>query len=30
MRDRGNGVLLLILVLGACTGKGVSTAPSPT
>jgi dipeptidyl aminopeptidase/acylaminoacyl peptidase len=30
MRDRGIGVLLLILVLGACTGKGVSTASSPT
>jgi Tol biopolymer transport system component len=30
MRDCGIGVLLLILVLGACTGKGVSTAPSPT
>ena len=30
MRDRGMGVLLVLLVLGACTDSGVTTSPSPT
>src|SRR6266545_2027374 len=30
MRDRRLGVLLVVLVLGACTDSGVTTSPSPT
>ena len=29
MRDRGMGVLLVVLVLSACTDSGVTTSPSP-
>jgi TolB protein len=30
MRDRGMGVLLVVLVLSACTDSGVTTSPSPS
>ncbi len=30
MRDRGIGVLLVVLVLSACTNSGMTTSPSPT
>lgn len=30
MRDRGMGVLLVVLVLGACTDGGLTSSPSPT
>jgi hypothetical protein len=30
MRDRGVGVLLVLLVLSSCTDRGVTTPPSPT
>ena len=30
MRDRGIGVLLVVLLLSACSGRGVTTSPSPT